>query len=128
MITRSERLKVQKQMYLLAFGPLGLRHEDLWNITNGELSDMIAAYHYRLFCEKQAQAQHTVALLNAWIKNKISVQDFTGIWKDGRILTKEEFIEEWEAERKLRKEARLKDGKKIQRENVGFNRGRHDRN
>lgn len=126
MITSSERLKAQQQMYLLAFGPLGLRHEDLWTITNGELADMIEAYRYRLYCERQEQAQHTVAILNAWIKNRISVQDFTGIWKDGRILTKEEFIEEWKTERKLRKEARVKDGK-IRRKTSTYNRGKHNR-
>ncbi len=106
-MSRAERLKARRQMYLIALGPLNLRREELWTVTNGELADMIEAYRYRQFCAKQEQAQHTVSILNAWSKNKITVQDFTGIWRDGRVLSKEEFFEAWKAEHKRRKEAKL---------------------
>lgn len=112
-------------MYLFAFGLLELRRQDLWEITNGELCDMIAAYHYKKFCERQEQAQHTTALLNMWSKNKISVQDFTGIYKDGRILSKEEFFEEWKNEYKQRKEAKVNG--KFWRKAENFNRSKHKR-
>jgi len=96
-------MKERKQLYLTALGLLNLRREDLWTITHGELSDMIEAYRYRRFCERQEQAIHTTALMNMWVKHKISVQDFTGIWKDGRVLSKEQYLEEWKNEYKRRK-------------------------
>lgn len=127
MITRAERMKARKKMYLHAFGPLKLSREDLWTITNGELYDMIAAYRFRLFCEREEQAIHTTAILNMLSKNKISVQDFTGIWNDGRILSKEEFFEEWKTEYKKRKEARIKNGR-IRRKIKSNDWSKHKRN
>ena len=107
-MTRAERLRVRKEIYFEALGPLKLRIEELWTITNGELFDMLSGYHYRLFCERQEQALHTTAIMNMWSKRKISVQDFTGIWKNGRILSKEKFVEEWKEARMRRKELRAR--------------------
>ena len=103
-MTGAERLRERGKLYLFALGPLGLRRSELWEITNGELCDMIAGYHYRMYCERQEQAIHTTAILNMWSKRKITVQDFVGIWKNGRVLSKGEFIEEWKKEHQRRKE------------------------
>ena len=105
-MTRAERQEARNSLYLLALGPLKLRISELWTITNGELSDMIAGYRYRIFCERQEQAIHTTAILNMWSKTKISVQDFTGLWKNGRILSKEEFLHEWKSQHVKSKQGR----------------------
>ena len=105
MITRAERLRAREDMYLYALGPLGLRREELWTVTNGELIDMIAAYQYRVWLERREQAIHTASIINLWVKRRVSPQDIAGIWKRGRVLGKAQFIEEWKEERRKRKGA-----------------------
>lgn len=104
-MTRAERLRAREDMYLYALGPLGLRREELWAITNGELTDMIAAYQYRVWMERREQAIHTAAVMNVWTKKRVSPQDIAGIWKRGRVLGKTQFIQEWKDERRKRKGA-----------------------
>lgn len=85
-------------------GPLGLKHEDLWQITNGELADMVAAHRYKLFEERRERALMTAALINTQVKRPVSVQDLVGIWHKGSIVAKEDFIETWKEERSRRRE------------------------
>lgn len=83
------------EIYRLALGPLGLRHEDLWSITNGQLFDMIAAWQYKRYLDRQMIAEQTAALINIQIpknKPKIHVQDIVGLWYDGRPMDKTEVI------------------------------------
>lgn len=87
-------MRLRELLYLNALGFLNLRYADLWDITNGELCDLLLANEYRLFRERQEQAMHTAAMLNIWSKNKISVQDLTGFWYNGRIYDKNEFLDE----------------------------------
>ena len=87
-------MRLRKLLYLNALGFLKLRYADLWDITNGELCDLLLANEYRLFRERQEQAMHTVAMLNILSKKKISVQDLTGFWYNGRIYDKNEFLDE----------------------------------
>ena len=87
-------------MYLYALGPLGFRREDLWDVTNGELLDMVSAYQYRVWLERREQAIHTASIMNVWTKRRVSPQDIAGIWKQGRILSKGQFLEEWKAARR----------------------------
>ena len=105
MMTRAERVRARNELYLYALGPLGLRHEELWDVTNGELMDMIEARQYRVWLERREQAIHTAAIMNMWSKRRVSPQDIAGIWKDGRVLGKRRFIEEWKEERRRRKGA-----------------------
>lgn len=105
MITRAERLRAREEMYLYALGPLGLRREELWTVTNGELMDMIEARQYRVWLDRREQAIHTAAIMNMWAKRRISPQDIAGIWKRGRVLGKTQFIQEWKEERRKRREA-----------------------
>ena len=104
-MTRAERLRAREDMYLYALGPLGLRREELWTVTNGELMDMIAAYQSRVWLERREQAIHTASIINLWVKRRVSPQDIAGIWKRGRVLDKESFIAEWKEERRKRREA-----------------------
>ena len=87
-------MRLRELLYLNALGLLNLRYSDLWEITNGELCDLILANEYKLFRQRQEQAMHTVAMLNLWSKKKISVQDLAGFWYNGRIYDKNEFLEE----------------------------------
>lgn len=87
---------------MYAFGLLFLRHEDLWGITPGELSDLIAANEYKIYRDRCELAIQTASIVNMFATRKISVQDLTGIWKNGRILTKQEFLNEWKEEKQKR--------------------------
>ena len=89
---------------MYAFGLLFLRHENLWEITPGELSDLIAANEYKNFRDRRELAIQTATIVNMFSTRKISVQDLTGIWKNGRILSKEEFLAEWQEEKQKRGE------------------------
>ena len=91
-------------MYLFALGPLGLSHEDLWTVTNGELGDRMEAHRYKTYLERRERAVMTAALMNIHLKRSVSVQDLVGIWRKGEILTKGEFIEKWKEDRRRRKE------------------------
>ena len=93
-------MKARQQTYMYAFGLLFLRHSELWEITPGELNDLIAANEYKIFRDRCELALQTASILNMFSTRKISVQDLTGIWKNGRILTKEEFFTEWKAEKR----------------------------
>lgn len=98
-------MRAREEMYLYALGPLGLRREELWTVTNGELMDMIEARQYRVWLDRREQAIHTAAIMNLWSKRRISPQDIAGIWKRGRVLGKTQFIQEWKEERRKRREA-----------------------
>ncbi len=98
-------MRAREEMYLYALGPLGLRREELWTVTNGELMDMIAARQYGVWLDRREQAIHTAAIMNMWAKRRISPQDIAGIWKRGRVLGKTQFIQEWKEERRKRREA-----------------------
>lgn len=103
MMTGAERARARNDLYLYALGPLSLRHEDLWEITNGQLADMIDAHKYKQWLECREQAIHTAVIANMWTKKRITPQDIAGIWKQGRILSKGQFLEEWKAARRRKK-------------------------
>ena len=103
MTTRAERIQARTELFLYALGPLGLRREDLWYITNGELADMIQAHKYRIWLERREQAIHTAAIMNLWTKRRVSAQDIAGIWKKGRVISKGQMLEEWKEERRKRR-------------------------
>ena len=42
---------------LIALGPLRLTHEDLWQLTWGEVDDLIYAWRYSEYLESQKRAQ-----------------------------------------------------------------------
>lgn len=91
-------------MYLFALGPLRLKREELWTITNGELADMMEAHRYRLYEDRRERAIMTAALMNIHLKRPVSAQDLVGIWRKGSILTKDEFVERWKKERRRGKD------------------------
>jgi hypothetical protein len=102
-MTESRRKEVRNSLYLFALGPLGLSHEDLWFVTNGQLGDLVVAWNYRQYLERKERAYMTSILANLWSKRRIGVQDIVGIWRNGEVTSKEEFIEKWKAERRRRK-------------------------
>ena len=91
--TKAERLRQRNYLYSYALGLLSLRHADLWEITNGELNDLIQANEYKLFRQRQDMAVNTVVIANLLSKNKISIQDLTGIYYNGKIYNKHEFLD-----------------------------------
>ena len=105
-MTRAQRQQAREDMYLYALGPLSLRREDLWVITNGELADMIAAHKYKQWVECRERAIHTAVIANMWTKKRITTQDIAGVWKNGRILSKARYLQEWREERKRRREGK----------------------
>jgi hypothetical protein len=75
-------------------------------VTNGQLGDLAAAWKYRQYLERREQAYMTSILANTWRKRPISVQDIAGIWANGGVTSKEDFIEKWKAKRRRGKEGR----------------------
>ena len=82
----------------------------MWFITNGELADMMVAYRYRTFLARQERATMTAALMNVHLKHPVSSQDLVGIWCDGEILSKGEYIEAWKEKRRRRREKEAGNG------------------
>jgi hypothetical protein len=105
MMTEDRRREARNALYLFALGPLGLSHEDLWFVTNGQIGDRIDAWNYKQYLERRERAYMTSILANMWSKRRISVQDIVGIWHDGKTVSKEDFIEDWKEKRRRRKEA-----------------------
>ena len=85
-------MRLREKLYLFALGPLSLYREDLWEITNGELSDMIVAHEYRKFLQNQEQAIHTTAIINMFAKRPVSVQDLIGVWYENRVWSKDDLF------------------------------------
>lgn len=77
-------------MYL-AFGPLGLNYEDLWQVELADLGDMTEGWRYREYLEarKAARLAKWIRIM-VWAKKAPSVDDLTGVWDDGQIMSKEE--------------------------------------
>ncbi|MBQ7195897.1 MAG: hypothetical protein IJS40_00635 [Synergistaceae bacterium] len=67
----------------------------MWQITNGQLCDLILANEYRVFRERQEQAIHTAALFNLWSKTRITPQDLTGVWYKNRVWGKHELLDKY---------------------------------
>lgn len=110
-MAREQRLARRAEIYRLALGPLALRHEDLWHITNGQLFDMISAWQYKRYLDRQLIAEQTAALINIQIpknKPKIHVQDIIGVWYQGEPMSKQEVLDRW----KKRHKNKLKGGGK----------------
>jgi hypothetical protein len=102
-MTEGERKEARDNLYLFALGPLGLSHEDLWQVTNGQLGDLLDAWHYKQYLERRERAYMTSILANMWSKRHITVQDIVGVWHQGEILSKEDFIEKWKERRRRRR-------------------------
>jgi hypothetical protein len=99
-IPESRRKEARNDLYLFALGPLGLSHEDLWFVTNGELGDLLDAWNYKQYLERRERAHMTCILANMWSKRHISVQDIVGVWDNGGSVSKQEFFEKWKARRR----------------------------
>lgn len=86
-------MKASEEMRLLALGPLRLSHNDLWDITWGELEDLIYAWRYSEYLETQKRAQLGAWIMNASGNMKHTIQpiDLCGHWVNGKILSKNEY-------------------------------------
>lgn len=71
----------------MALGPLGLRHDDLWRLTPGEVQDLAEGYRYREYLEARRQARFARWILSAWCRKVPSVDEMTGVWDNGEIMT-----------------------------------------
>ena len=76
-----------KQLYLSALGPLQLDiHFDL-HYTLGEITDLIIAHRYRTYLEQRDRIQVALLIISPHVKNVPNLDDITGVWCDGRVLT-----------------------------------------
>lgn len=71
----------------MAFGPLGLRHEDLWRVTPGEVRDLIEGYRYKEYLDARKDARLARWILSVWCRQVPSADEMTGVWDDGEIMT-----------------------------------------
>ena len=87
-----------QRLYWYAFGPLQLRHADLWDITLGEILDLIDGYRYREYLETRRAMTAAALVANASgnLKRQVRVEDLVGHWVDGRIIGSAE----WAAQQK----------------------------
>lgn len=77
-------------MYM-AFGPLGLTYNDLWSVTLADLNDMAEGWRYNRFLDARRDARLAMWIrVMVWAKNAPSVEDLTGVWEDGQVMSKEE--------------------------------------
>lgn len=77
-------------MYM-AFGPLGLTYNDLWSVTLADLNDMAEGWRYNRFLEARRDARLAMWIrVMVWAKKAPSVEDLTGVWEDGQVMSKEE--------------------------------------
>lgn len=77
-------------MYM-AFGPLGLTYNDLWVVTLADLNDMAEGWRYNRFLEARRDARLAMWIrFMVWAKKAPSIEDLTGIWEDGQVMSKEE--------------------------------------
>lgn len=71
----------------MALGPLGLRHDDLWHITQGELLDLIKAYNYKTFLDRRERVVYA-SYVSAFTGGGVnSIDELAGKWVDGRVMT-----------------------------------------
>ena len=76
-------------MLYLAFGPLGLTNDDLWTVTLGGLTDMIEGWRYREFLRSRRDARLALWIRAAvWAKKCPDIEELTGVWASGKIMTK----------------------------------------
>jgi hypothetical protein len=93
---------------LTALGPLRLSYDDVWTLTWGEVEDLVYAWRYSEFLETQKRAQHAAWLMNATgnLKRPVRVEDLSGFWVDGEVLSKNEYHEYQKRRIQARKERR----------------------
>lgn len=79
----------------MAFGPLQLRHDELWNLSLGELLDLIDGYRYRDWLESRRLMTAAVLIANCSgnLRHPLSVEDLVGRWVDGQIMDEDAFGE-----------------------------------
>jgi hypothetical protein len=87
--------RAYRGIILAALGPLRLTHKDLWELTWGEIDDLVYAYKYREYLESLKRAQHAVWLMNASgnLRHPVRVEDLVGYWADGEIMGKNEYFQ-----------------------------------
>jgi len=92
-------------MMLAALGPLRLSHEDLWLLTWGEVDDLLYAWKYAEYLELQKRAQSAAWIMNATgnLKHPVRVEDLSGYWVDGQVLSKNDYHEHLKSKIKARK-------------------------
>jgi hypothetical protein len=97
-------------LFWYAFGPLQLRHADLWEITLGELLDLIDGYRYRDYLETRrlTAAAALVANCSGNLKRPLRVDDLVGHWVNGRLMDTQEYWEYSKALAIKRKHDRLR--------------------
>ncbi|WP_307755903.1 hypothetical protein [uncultured Cloacibacillus sp.] len=71
-----------------ALGPLGLRHEDLWHITRGELEDLIVAYNYRRHLELEDMALAAIFTGLAFGGDTKQIYDLLGSWTGNTVMNR----------------------------------------
>lgn len=69
-----------------ALGPLGLRHEDLWHITRGELHDMIIANNYRRYLELEDKALSAIFTGLAFNGDAEEIYALLGNWAGNTVM------------------------------------------
>ena len=89
---------------------MNLRHSDLWEITLGELLDLIDGYRYRDYLETRRLMSAAALIANSSgnLKRPLRVDDLVGHWVDGRILDRQEYFEYSKALAIRRKHERLR--------------------
>lgn len=71
----------------MSFGCLGLKPADLWEITLGNLLDMIQGYHYKQYIESRKDAQHAMFVAAAFSGKINNIEQLCGKWVDGRVMS-----------------------------------------
>ena len=80
-------------MTLAVLGPLHLTHENLWNLTWGEVDDLLHAWRYTEYLEMTKYATLGSWLVNVSgnVKHTIKPTDLIGHWVDGRVLSESQY-------------------------------------
>ena len=75
----------------MALGPLGLKLEDLFYITYGELLELIEAYNYKVYLNRQENVLSAMYISSCFGGKIDDITDLTGIWVEGEILNRDEY-------------------------------------
>jgi hypothetical protein len=111
-------------LFLYLLGPLERTHEDLWKLTPGEASDLMAAHRFKEYKEYRKIALLGTWILAPWSKRSYNVEDLVGVWNGGEIVSKAENyrrVKERIKRKKRRKRGEEENGK--DQKAVGHRRG-----
>lgn len=99
-------------MTLAVLGPLHLTHENLWNLTWGEVDDLLHAWRYTEYLEMTKYATLGSWLINISgnVKHSVKPTDLIGHWVDGRVLSESQYHDYLKEKIKAKKGAVKKNG------------------